>query len=187
MTTTEDRVVRLPAAGRPPVAAPAAGYVGALIALLLLGAGAVALRDAAVEFGWVQGTPWTSTAISALDGLTYQGWMLPVGIVVILIGLWSVSAALRPRKRIALAVPAQTSVWIAKADLARLASAAADSVPGCIDSRASAGLRTIKVSADVTSDDPAVKVAITSAIAETIGGFTSTTPRIKLRTRTGAN
>ena len=37
MTTTQDRATAVdPASGRPPVAAPAAGYVGALIALLIL-------------------------------------------------------------------------------------------------------------------------------------------------------
>jgi hypothetical protein len=188
MTTTHERAAAVdPAPGRPPVAAPAAGYVGALIALLILAAGAVALRDAAVRFGWLQGTAWTDTAVSGLDGLTYQPWMLPGGVVAILIGLWWVSAALRPRRRTALAVPARTSVWIAKADLARLASAAAASVPGVLDSRTSASLRTVKVTADVTGSDPALKTAITTAVSEAIGGFTTTTPRIKVRTRTGAN
>ena len=188
MTTTDERATAVdPASGRPPVAAPAAGYVAALIALLILAVGVVALRDAAVHFGWLRGTAWTDTAVSGLDGLTYQPWMLPAGIVAILIGLWWVSAALRPRRRTALAVPARTSVWIAKSDLARLASAAAASVPGVLDSRSSASPRTVKVTADVTGSDPALKAAITTAVADTIGGFTTTTPRIKVRTRTGAN
>ncbi|KAA0092773.1 hypothetical protein CIW49_28730 [Mycolicibacterium sp. P1-18] len=186
-TTREPAAVTRPAPGRPPVAAPAAGYVGALIALLILALGAVALRDAAVHFGWLTGTAWIDTAVSGLDGLTYQGWMLPAGIVAILVGLWWVSAAIRPRRRTALEVPATTSVWIAKGDLARLASAAADSVPGVLDSRASASLRTVKVTANVTAGDPALKAAITTAVADAVGGFTTTTPRITVRTRTGAN
>ena len=48
MTTTQDRATAVdPASGRPPVAAPAAGYVGALIALLILAVGAVATLGAA--------------------------------------------------------------------------------------------------------------------------------------------
>ena len=183
----EPDTVAPPAPGRAPVAAPAAGYVGALIAVLILSAGAVALRDAAVHFGWLTGAAWTDTVVSGLDGLTYQGWMLPAAVVAIVVGLWCVSAAIRPRRRTALAVPATSSVWIAKSDLARLASAAAASVPGVLDSRASASLRTVTVTADVTAGDPALKVAITTAVADTIGGFTTTTPRIKVRTRTGAN
>jgi hypothetical protein len=186
-TTREPAAATQPAPGKPPVAPPAAGYVGALIALLTLALGVVALRDAAVDFGWLTGTAWVDTAVSGLDGLTYQGWMLPVSVVAIVIGLWWVSAAIRPRRRTALAVPAATSVWIAKADLARLSSAAAQSVPGVLGSRASASSRTVTVTADVTGGDPALKAAITTAVADTIGGFTTTTPRIKVRTRTGAN
>ncbi|MEU0494574.1 DUF6286 domain-containing protein [Mycobacterium sp. NPDC006124] len=189
MTTTQEHAVGTarPAPGRPPVAAPAAGYVGALLALLILAAGAIALRDAAVHFGWLTGTAWIDAAVSGLDGLTPQGWMLPAGVVAVLVGLWWIYAAIRPRRRTALEVPASTSVWITKADLARLARAAAGSVPGVLDSRASASLRSVKVTADVTGDDPTLKAAITTAVADAIGGFTTTTPRITVRTRTGAN
>ena len=188
MTTAQEHAVTArPAPGRPPVAAPAAGYVGALLALLILAAGAVALRDAAVHFGWLRGAAWIDTAVAGLDGLSPQGWMLPAGVVIALVGLWWIVAALRPRRRTALEVPAQTSVWIAKTDLARLARAAADSVPGVLDSRASASLRTVKVTADVTGDDPALEAAISTAVADAIGGFTTTTPRLKVRTRTGAH
>ncbi len=176
----------LPAPGRPPVAAPTAGYVGAVIALMLLFAGAVALRDAAVIVGWLRGSPWTTTVISGLDGLTHRGWMTAVGVVAILIGLWTVAAALRPRRRTAFVVPARTSVWIAKPDLARLAGAAAETVPGVLAARAAASLRTVKVTADVTAGDPAVKAAIATAVADAIGGFI-TAPRIKVRTRSGEN
>ncbi|MBJ7338822.1 DUF6286 domain-containing protein [Mycolicibacterium sp.] len=175
-----------PAAGRPPVAAPAAGYVGAVIALLLLAAGAVALRDAAVGWGWLRGTPWVTTAISGLDGLTYQGWMPAAGVAAVVVGLWFVSAALRPRRRTALAVPAQTSVWIPRADLARLAATAAGTVPGVLDAKASASLRTVGITADVTAGaDTALKSAIGDAVADVLHGVTATTPRIKVRVRTG--
>ncbi|MCV7422744.1 hypothetical protein H7K45_19535 [Mycobacterium yunnanensis] len=188
MTTASEQAVAVrPAPGRPPVAAPAAGYVGALLAFLILTAGAVALRDAAVHFGWLTGTAWIDTAVAGLDGLTPQGWMLPAGVVVAVVGLWWIVAALRPRRPTALEVPAQTSVWIAKADVARLARAAAESVPGVLSSRALASLRSVKVTADVTGDDAALQAAITTAVADAIGGFTTTTPRLKVRTRTGAN
>ena len=175
-----------PAAGRPPVAPPTAGYVGAVIALALLGFGAVALRDAAVGFGWLRGAPWLTTAISGLDGLTHQGWMLPAGVVVTLAGVWTVSAALRPRRRTALAVSARTSVWIAKADLARLAAAATETVPGVLSARASASLRTVSVTAEVTAGaDAALEATIADAVTWALRDFTDTTPRIKVRIRTG--
>jgi hypothetical protein len=175
-----------PRAGRPPVAPPAAGYVGTLIGLTLLALGAVALRDFAVLEGWAQGSPWITATIEWLDGLTYQGWMLPAGIVTALLGLWSLYAALRPRRRIALAVPARSSVWIGPADLARLAARAAENVPGVLDCSASASLRSITVKAEVTAaSDAAIKAAITTAIGDAVSGFAYPPPRIKVRTRTG--
>ncbi|MBJ7339805.1 DUF6286 domain-containing protein [Mycolicibacterium sp.] len=191
MITTPDQLTPTrdtarPAAGRPPVAPPAAGYVGTLLALLLLAVGAVALRDFAVDMGWLRGSPWSTAAVDWLDGLTYQDWMRAVGVVVALAGLWSLYAALRPRRRTAIAVPARSSVWIGPTDLARLAAAAAETVPGVLSVRASANLRTITVKAEVTAaSDPAIRTAITSAVGDAVSGYTTAT-RIKVRTRTGA-
>ena len=95
------------------MAAPAAGYVGTLIAVLMLGLGVIALRDSAVSAGWLDGRPWITTVINWIDGLTFAWWMIPAGIAAILVGAWWVYAALRPRRRTALAVTAASSVWIA--------------------------------------------------------------------------
>ena len=69
----------------------------------------------------------------------------------VLVGAWCVYAALRPRRRTAVAVAARSSVWIAPADLARLASRAAETVPGVLDARSSATLRKITVTAHTTA------------------------------------
>jgi hypothetical protein len=175
------------------VAAPAAGYVGTLIALLLLAAGVVALRDAAVFAGWLDGRPWTSNFIDWLDGLTVQWYTSPLGVLALVIGLWWVYAALRPRRRTAVPVAAQTSVWIAPADLARIASAAAEPVPGVLDARARAGLRKIVVTAHTTSDTgdssggKQIKAAIAAAVTGAMEGFVASPPKVSVRTRTGGN
>ncbi|HYO04154.1 MAG TPA: hypothetical protein VET27_20700 [Mycobacterium sp.] len=102
--------------------------------------------------------------------------MLPAGIVAAVAGLWSLYASARPSRRTSLAVLASSSVWIGPADLARLAAAAAETGPEVLNVRASASRRTITVRAEVTAaGDPAIRKAITTA----------TTPRIKVRTRTG--
>lgn len=181
---------RLPAPGPAPVAAPAAGYVGTLIALLVLGAGVIALRDAAVFAGWLDGQPFTSTLIDGIDGLTVQWWTSPVGIVAILLGLWWTYAALRPRRRTAVAVAADTSVWIAPADLARIATTAAETVPGVLQARTSASLRKITVTAETTAADgntvgAQLKSAISTAITEHLGTLLASAPKITVRTRTG--
>lgn len=180
----------LPPAARGPVAPPAAGYVGALIALLLLALGVVALRDSAVSAGWLRGRPFLTTAIGWVDGLGFDWWMIPAGAVAIAIGLWWVSAALRPRRRTAVSVTARSSVWIGPADLARLASRAAHTVPGVVDARSSATLRKVTVTAKVTAtttvgeSGSGLASAIETAVREATA-VTSSPPTVRVRTRTG--
>jgi hypothetical protein len=171
---------------KPPVAAPAAGYVGTLIAVLLLGLGVVALRDSAVSAGWLDGREWTKNAIGWLDGLTFAWWMIPAGVLAVVVGLWWVYAALRPRRRTAVAIDAHSSIWIAPADLARLASHAAESVPGVLDARSSATLNRITVTAHTTSDGDAT--AVESTITDAVRQATTLLGepvKIRVRTRTG--
>ena len=191
MSTTESAPpavtgAALPPAARGPVAPPAAGYVGSLIALLLLALGVVALRDGAVAAGWLRGRPFLTTAIGWVDGLGFDWWMIPAGIAAIAIGAWWVYAALRPRRHTAVAVTARSSVWIGPADLARLASSAAETVPGVIDARSSATLRKIVVTATTTVGDAgsgfaaAVETAVRDATA-----VSSSPPTVRVRMRTG--
>ena len=177
----------VPTAGRAPVATPAAGYVGTLIAVLILGLGVIALRDSAVSAGWLDGRPWITTVINWMDGLTFAWWMIPAGIAAILVGAWWVYAALRPRRRTALAVNAASSVWIAPADLARLASRAAETVPGVLDARSSATLRKITVTAHTTADSGAtqMKSAVVEAVRDSAAAIVNPPPKIRVRTRTG--
>jgi hypothetical protein len=176
-----------PASGQAPVAAPAAGYIGTFIALIMLSVGVVALRDSAVSAGWFEGRLWISAVIEWIDGLTFQWWMIPVGIAAIIIGLWWVYAALRPRRRTAVAVDAHTSVWISTADLARIASHTAETMPGVLDARSSARPRKVKITADVTVEDAdkAIKAAIGDAVRDSLTGFLTSPPKIVVRTRTG--
>jgi hypothetical protein len=185
------RPARLPAAGRAPVGAPPAGYVGTLIAVLLLGAGVIAMRDTAVLAAWLNGQPFTTTVIEGIDGLTVTWWTSPVGLLAILIGLWWIYAALRPRRRTAVPVAAETSVWISLADLARIASAAAEDVPGVLDASSSANLHKIVVTAHTTADAGSagagkqIKTDVAAAVADKLNGFVTTPPKVSIRTRTG--
>lgn len=183
---SDAREKTLPAPGRAPVAAPAAGYVGTLVALLTLAVGVIALRDSTVSAGWLGGRSWITAAIEWIDGLTFTWWMIPAGIASIIVGVWWVYAALRPRRRTAIAVAAQTSVWIAPADLARVASHAAATVPGVLDARSSATLRKIKVTVQITADSTGneIKNAVTQAVRDS-GGFLTAPHKVAVRTRTG--
>jgi hypothetical protein len=113
--------------------------------------------------------------------------MIPAGIVAVVIGAWWVYAALRPRRRTAVAVTARSSVWIGPADLARLASRAAEKVPGVVEARSSATLRKVTVTAKTTAGDAraGVAAAVETAVRDATA-VASPPPTVRVRTRTGS-
>ena len=106
--------------------------------MLLLGVGVVGVQAALVAAGLLHGTSWLTWIIQQFDGLTASAWMVPAGIVLVLLGLWLVMMALRPRPSTAMTLAASTGVFLKPADVARLAVAAADQVDGVQDAKASA-------------------------------------------------
>lgn len=182
---TADHAKTMPAAGRAPVATPGVGYVGAVLALLLVAAGVVALRDTAVALGWLGGPPWIDTAIDWIDGLRFQTWMIPAGIAAVLAGLGMLLSALTPRRTRVIAVAARSAVWIDPTDLARVASHAASAVPGVLDARSTATRRKIVVTADVVDpNDPSIPTAVDVAVRD-VTEILAAAPKIIVRTRTG--
>ncbi|WP_226862611.1 DUF6286 domain-containing protein [Mycolicibacterium baixiangningiae] len=180
----------LPATPPSPAAPPAAGYVGSLIALLVLALGVIAVRDSAVSAGWLDGRPWTLNTVEWLDGLTYQWWMIPLGVIAILVGLWSVYSALRPRRRTALPLAARSSVWIGRSDLALVATRAAEMVPGVLGARSSATLRKVTVTVVTTAHDRGrdaqrLKSAVSAAVTNSLESVMAAPPKVVVRTRTG--
>jgi hypothetical protein len=180
----------LPATPPSPAAPPAAGFAGSLIALLVLALGVIAVRDSAVSAGWLDGRPWTLNTVEWLDGLTFQWWMIPVGILAILVGVWSVYCALRPRRRTALPLAARSSVWIGRTDVALVATRAAEKVPGVLGARSSATLRKVTVTVVATADDRGrngqqLKSAISAAVANSLDPIMAAPPKVVVRMRTG--
>jgi len=102
----------LPPPGRQPSAVPAAAPAGVFLALVLLGAGIVALRDTAVALQWLHGTPWIDAVIDRIDGMSFAWWVIPAGVAALAVGAVLVISAVRPSRKTALAVKATSSVWI---------------------------------------------------------------------------
>lgn len=175
----------MPAAGRTPVAAPAAGFLGLVFAALLFAVGVVALRDAVIAAGWVNGPLWVDAAIDWIDGLKFATWMIPAGIVALLVGMWMVICALKPRRKTAIAAAARSSVWINPVDLARAASHTAHTVPGVLAVRSVATRRKLTITAEVTeASNTSISAAIEAAVHD-IAAVLAEAPKITVRTRTG--
>lgn len=174
--------------GRRPLAAPAVGYAGALLAIVLLAAAAVALRDAAVSAGWLSGTRWIDSAIEWLDGVSFAAWMIPMGIVALLLGVWLLILAVLPRRPTAVRADTQSSVWIEYDDLARAATRLAATVPGVLHVRSKAKRRRIRVVAEVT--DPgsrSMAESIENTVRTGLSEILTDVPAIRTRTRTGGH
>lgn len=146
---TRRRQVKPLSAAKTPVGPGTISALGLLWSALLLGVGVVGVQAALVAAGVLTGTAWLTWVIQQVDGLAPAGWMLPVGVVLVLLGLWLLLTALRPRPRTAVALTAATGVFLKPRDLSRLAVAAADQVDGVQDAKATASRS--KVSMQIVS------------------------------------
>jgi len=158
-----------PQQGRQPVAAPAAAVVGVLLALVLIAAGAIAIRDTVLAAGSFSGPRWVTNTATAIDGLAPATWMIPAGVTAVLVGLWWLLAALKPRRRTEVPLRSAAGVWIRPAGIARISRATADSVAGTTSARAAAGRRRVKVTISASDKERAeLRSRVAEAVAERI-------------------
>jgi len=148
-TVTRRRQVKPLSAAKTPVGPGTISALGLLWSALLLGVGVVGVQAALVAAGVLTGTAWLTWVIQQVDGLAPAGWMVVAGVVLVLLGLWLLLTALRPRPRTAVALTAATGVFLKPRDLSRLAVAAADQVDGVQDAKATASRS--KVSMQIVS------------------------------------
>ncbi|MGL4743307.1 MAG: DUF6286 domain-containing protein [Dermatophilaceae bacterium] len=180
MTAANTRVTPLKAA-RAPVGAGTVTIVGALLAVLVVAVGAVAIQAAASAAGLVDGTSWLTRWADSLDGTAPAAWTPVVAVVLALIGLWLVLLALKPRPRTGVAVQARTGVYLRPTDVARVASAAAGDVDGVAEVDASATRSTIRLRVSSSSGD-----GVRSAVKDAVDGrlvALAKQPRVKVATR----
>lgn len=169
-----------PAAAPSPLASAAAHWSGALCAVLLVAVGVVGIRDGVAAAGWIQGNLWTRAAIAWVDGQSAHGWMVPVGAILALLGLALVIAGVKPRRRKAVPVQARTSVYLDIGDAAKLATAAAQAVPGVTRASARATRRAMTVRARTTGPD-VTDDSVAAAVRDALTPLAAV-PRIAVRT-----
>jgi hypothetical protein len=108
-----------------PVAAPAAATAGIIASLAVIAAGAVGIRDTLVSVGALDGRSWLEWLFDKAEVLKPVDWMIPAGIGAVLIGLWFLFAALKPRKRTHKPV-GDAGVWIRNRDVVRVTTSAVE-------------------------------------------------------------
>lgn len=157
------------------------GVVGPLLAVVCLALGLLLLRDALVAAGALSGTQWLPAAADGLRGFAPAAWLIPAGIVVLLIGVWLVVTALRPRSRKTVPLTARTGVFLHTRDVARLASSAAHDVDGVLDVSTTATRRKVQVTVQSTAPG-GVGESVERAVAERLATL-QTAPRIAVTVR----
>ena len=168
-----------------PVGPGAITVVGLVLAVLVVALGVVGVRDALVAAGAIGGSSWTSAALDAFDGLVPQAWLVPFGVVALLLGLWLLVTAVRPRPRSAIAVTAQTGVFLRPRDVAALAVGAAREVGGVTTARARASRRAVSVTVQATAED-GVREQVSEAVTRRLSAL-ETTPTVRVNVTTEAH
>lgn len=131
-----------------PRALPAAAWVGAAVAVLLVALGVVAGQDALARWGVpAVGASWLGATLDGLDGLRAAAWTVPVGIALVVVGLLVLAVALKPRRRTHVPVEAAADLWLSPAALSALARDAAEGVPGVARVSVAATRTTVRVRA----------------------------------------
>jgi len=171
-------------AAKAPVAPGRITIVGMVLALVVIAVGVVGAHDALVAAGAVNGTRWVDALITPFDRLTAAIWVVPVGVVLVLVGLWLLAAALRPRPRTSLALRATTGVFLRRRDVARLARDAAQDVDGVTSAKVGVGRRTVTVTAAATTTD-GIEQNVTDAVAARLAAL-ATAPTVRVRVKTEA-
>lgn len=138
-----------------PTGAGRIGWLGPLLAVLLLGIAVVLGQDAWTRLtgGAGSGTStWLGATIAALDGLAPSAALAVPAAIAIIIGLVLLVWAFSPRKRKALVLRGDLGAHLTTRDVARLASGAARQVDGVLDASASATRRKVTVQVTTTGD-----------------------------------
>lgn len=131
---------------RPPVSVV---LLGVLVALAVGTVGVYGVRDGLRAAGLVHGRSWSDWSAGRLAVVEPAGWMTPVGIAAVVLGLVAVIAAVKPRRRREVAVGDDGDTWLRRRDVARLATQAATTVGSVV--MASSRIRRRRVVVAVTS------------------------------------
>lgn len=169
-------------AAKTPVGVGPISILGPILAVLALAAGGILVRDALVWFGIITGPAWTSKAAWSVNGMTPQGWLIPVSIAAVLLGLWLLMVGLRRRPRTGIALAADTGVFLRPVDVARLARARAEDVNGVLHATANATRRTVTVTVTSTNEGDDVSNAVQQAVTDRVSALASA-PTVRVRVK----
>lgn len=166
-------------AAKAPIGIGPVPTIGIVLSIAVVALGVVGIRDALVYAGAVDGTPWIESVADGVDGWQPQLWHMLLGALLVLIGLWLVFAALRPRPRTGIAVRAQTGVYLRNGDVERLSKSAASDCDGVLSADADASRRKVEVKIAITGGS-ATAEGVRAAVQEALEPL-ETRPDVRIK------
>lgn len=167
--------------GKQPVGLPLVCLVAVVVALLVIAVGVVGVQHGLQAGGLVGPPSWLTRAAEGVDGLRAFAWTALVGLGLVLLGLWLVLTALRPRPRTSVALQARTGVYLRPRDVRRIAERAAGEVDGVTAVKVDATRSKVTARARTTGD-PHVGPALENAIAASLKDLKQA-PSVTVKTR----
>jgi hypothetical protein len=162
-----------------PTGMAAVAPVGILAAVATVAIGVVGVHDALQAAGAVRGPSWTEWLAGRLETIQPGGWMIPAGIIAVVVGLFFLVAALKPR-RVTHSAVGRDGVWIRRRDIARLAAESAESVDSVVSATAKSRRRTVRLTVRATGDTDRVATDVDTTVRERLA-ILSPPPRIRRR------
>lgn len=167
MTTTTPAPVVDPSG---PVARSAAAPIAIVVSIGLIALALIAGRDFLIERDVLAGPSWTRGAFGWLSRVTWQGWMLPVAIGAIVLGIALVVAVVKPRARAHFSTTGTPRMWLGPTDVARRSTAVTMQLDGVLRAHTTVDRRTAKVmftnDAAASHAAESVRHAVAAALSE---------------------
>lgn len=158
--------------------------VGVLLALCLLALAVALVQHGLVALGIIGGPAWPQVLVEGVRGTAPATWMVPVGVLLALVGLWlALGVALGRRTRSEVRLRSRTAVSLEPRDVARLASSAARDVDGVLGARSSADRRKLVVRVQTTGE-ASTAGAVQRAVADRLRAV-ERQPAVRVRVEGG--
>lgn len=136
-----------------PRAQPSSRIFALTLCLLMFGVAGIAARELWTKRTGTALESWLSPIFELISRAQYQPWMLPVGILAIVVGLIFMFSSLKPRRATHQALAGEPTLWVRNVDIARMCTAVAERVPGVAVASTYASPRVVTVTVTGNSGD----------------------------------
>lgn len=175
----------------PPKASPTARWAGIFLGIVSLALAVVLGREAYIVLNndIEPGNPtswneWIGYILRSIAAGEFENWMLITAVVGIVLGLVFLFISVRPRTttHCGVLLSGVASSWMRNVDVARLATATAENVPGVYRAESHAGPKGVTVTIQGDPADPAITDRTHQAVEHALAGLEGQPPvNVKLQ------